>query len=174
MACRPFALQLRQPGGGNRALRCRREARNPGHRQKWCERFGSDCAACRERSAGVFSSNLSGSGQGAILNQDLTVNSSTSPAAQGSVVVIYTTGEGQTMPSGIDGKLATGPVYSRAATARLRDDRGSSRRGLICRRRALARCRSHAGQCPDPAGLASGDNALTISVGSAASQPELR
>jgi len=56
----------------------------------------------------IFSSDYTGSGQGAILNQDgVTVNSSAAPADKGSVVSIFATGEGQTSPGGIDGLLAT-------------------------------------------------------------------
>ncbi|HSU69720.1 MAG TPA: hypothetical protein VLJ39_22740, partial [Tepidisphaeraceae bacterium] len=56
----------------------------------------------------IFSADYTGSGQGAILNQDgVTVNSVASPAAKGSIVSIYATGEGQTNPGGVDGQLAT-------------------------------------------------------------------
>jgi uncharacterized protein (TIGR03437 family) len=48
-----------------------------------------------------------GDGQGAILNQDSTVNGPANPAVPGSIVSIYATGEGQTTPSGIDGQLVT-------------------------------------------------------------------
>lgn len=58
---------------------------------------------------GLFSANFSGSGQGAIFNQDGTVNSSSNPAARGDVIVLYGTGEGQTAPSGVDGKIASDP-----------------------------------------------------------------
>lgn len=51
-----------------------------------------------------------GSGQGAILNQDGTVNSRTNPAKIGSVVVLFGTGEGQTTPRGVDGQLAGAPL----------------------------------------------------------------
>jgi uncharacterized protein (TIGR03437 family) len=56
---------------------------------------------------GVFSFDSSGTGEGAILNQDFSVNSPTNPAARGAVIVIYETGEGQTDPPGRDGMLAT-------------------------------------------------------------------
>lgn len=59
---------------------------------------------------GVFSLDATGKGQGAILNQDYSVNSSERPAPQGSVVMIYGTGEGQTDPPGVDGKLAAAPL----------------------------------------------------------------
>ena len=47
-----------------------------------------------------------GSGQGAVLNQDNSPNSSSNPATRGSVLQIYITGAGQTNPAGVDGQLA--------------------------------------------------------------------
>ena len=47
-----------------------------------------------------------GNGQGAILNQDGTVNGPSNPAAPGSIVSIYATGEGQINPAGVDGQIA--------------------------------------------------------------------
>ena len=47
-----------------------------------------------------------GIGQGAIFNQDITLNSASNPAPRGSIMVLYATGEGQTVPAGIDGKLS--------------------------------------------------------------------
>jgi len=55
---------------------------------------------------GIFTVDASGRGQGAILNQDYTVNGAANPAARGSVVMIYATGEGQTDPPGQDGVVA--------------------------------------------------------------------
>lgn len=43
----------------------------------------------------------------AITNQDGSVNSATNPAEAGSVLILYGTGEGQTVPAGIDGNVAT-------------------------------------------------------------------
>ena len=63
---------------------------------------------------GLFSSNKSGSGNGAILNEDNSYNGPNIPAAKGSIVVLYGTGEGQTIPPGIDGKPAAG-VYPKPA-----------------------------------------------------------
>jgi uncharacterized protein (TIGR03437 family) len=54
----------------------------------------------------LFTSHSTGIGQAAILNEDGSVNSSANPAAKGSVVVLFATGEGQTNPGGVDGKLA--------------------------------------------------------------------
>jgi uncharacterized protein (TIGR03437 family) len=57
-------------------------------------------------SPGIFTLNASGLGQGAILNQDGTVNAAGNPAASRSVVTLYATGEGQTHPEGVDGRVA--------------------------------------------------------------------
>ena len=55
---------------------------------------------------GIFSANSSGTGQGAILNQDNSFNNAQNPAAKGSVIVLFLTGEGQTDPPGSDGQIA--------------------------------------------------------------------
>ena len=55
---------------------------------------------------GIFSLDSSGQGQGAILHPDYSVNGPGNPAPRGSIVVLYTTGEGQTEPPGADGLLA--------------------------------------------------------------------
>jgi uncharacterized protein (TIGR03437 family) len=55
----------------------------------------------------LFTSNGSGTGPGAILNQDNSYNGPANPAARGSTVVVYMTGEGQTTPSGVTGKVTT-------------------------------------------------------------------
>jgi len=54
---------------------------------------------------GVFTYDFAGTGQGLIFNHDGTPNSAANPAGSGTVVTIYATGEGQTNPMGIDGKL---------------------------------------------------------------------
>jgi uncharacterized protein (TIGR03437 family) len=59
---------------------------------------------------GLFSIDSSGSGPGAILDQQFQLNSVSNPAAIGSVVLLYATGEGQTTPSGVNGKLAVIPL----------------------------------------------------------------
>ena len=55
---------------------------------------------------GVFTVDATGTGQGSIVNQDGTVNSISNPAARGSIVSIYATGEGQTSPAGVTGSVA--------------------------------------------------------------------
>jgi len=51
----------------------------------------------------IFSLGENGSGQGAILNSDLSVNGTANPAAPGSTVAIYATGEGQLVPAATTG-----------------------------------------------------------------------
>ena len=69
----------------------------------------------------VFTSNQAGWGQVAAINAtDGTVNSPVNPVRLGGYISIYATGEGQTTPSGVDGKLGnstpTHPVLPVTAT----------------------------------------------------------
>lgn len=54
----------------------------------------------------VFTSDGSGKGQAGMLNDTGCCNSARNPAARGSIVALYGTGEGQTTPPGIDGDLS--------------------------------------------------------------------
>jgi uncharacterized protein (TIGR03437 family) len=54
---------------------------------------------------GIFTLNGSGTGPGAILNQDFSVNSQSNPALKLSVIQIYMTGEGVTTPTPADGAV---------------------------------------------------------------------
>ena len=54
---------------------------------------------------GVLTLNASGSGPGAIVNSDGGPNSPLQPARKGDYVTLYVTGEGQTTPSGVTGKV---------------------------------------------------------------------
>ncbi|HKD07454.1 MAG TPA: hypothetical protein VKB79_16245 [Bryobacteraceae bacterium] len=56
---------------------------------------------------GLFSADSSGSGPGAILNADFTLNTAYNPAQAGSFVVLYATGGGQTNPPSSSGAVAT-------------------------------------------------------------------
>jgi uncharacterized protein (TIGR03437 family) len=56
---------------------------------------------------GLFAQNSSGSGPGAILNQDNSLNGPGNRAAKGSIVQVFMTGEGQTSPQGVTGKITT-------------------------------------------------------------------
>ena len=55
---------------------------------------------------GLYTLNQQGTGQGAILSQNDQVNGAGNPAARGSVVAIYMTGEGITSPASATGELA--------------------------------------------------------------------
>ena len=59
---------------------------------------------------GVFTQNASGSGPGAILNQDASMNTPKRPARPGEVISIYATGEGRTDPPGVDGAITSQPL----------------------------------------------------------------
>jgi uncharacterized protein (TIGR03437 family) len=50
---------------------------------------------------GIFTLGQAGLGQGAVLNQDNSVNGPSNPALRGSVIQIFSTGEGQTAPPGV-------------------------------------------------------------------------
>lgn len=58
-----------------------------------------------EAAPGVFTANGTGAGQGAILNQDYSINGPSNPASRGSTVMIYATGLGPTSPFCTDGKI---------------------------------------------------------------------
>ena len=114
-----------------------------------------------------------GNGQGAILNQDGTVNGPSNPAARGSVVSIYGTGEGQTNPPGVDGAIAN---ESLAGLPRPVAPFSLTIGGQTAQY-------TYAGTAPQsfagffqvnaviPANVASGNAAVVLKVGSAQSQP---
>jgi uncharacterized protein (TIGR03437 family) len=58
-----------------------------------------------------------GNNQAAVINQDGTVNGPNNPAARGTYISIYATGEGQTSPGGIDGFLPTAATLSKPNAA---------------------------------------------------------
>ena len=55
----------------------------------------------------IFTMDGSGVGQGAILNQNSTLNSPSDPAEKGSIIIAFATGAGQTDPDGADGQIAS-------------------------------------------------------------------
>ena len=57
-------------------------------------------------SPGLFTYDASGKGLAAALNQDgVTVNSAQNPAVAGTIVALFGTGEGATIPKGVDGQI---------------------------------------------------------------------
>ena len=64
---------------------------------------------------GIFITTQNGRGQAAILNEDNSYNGQTSPAARGSIVQVFATGEGGTQPPAITGSV-TGTLAVPVAT----------------------------------------------------------
>jgi uncharacterized protein (TIGR03437 family) len=59
---------------------------------------------------GIFTLDSTGHGPAAAINQDgITVNTASTPTNIGDIISLYATGEGQTTPSGVDGKPASVP-----------------------------------------------------------------
>jgi len=60
---------------------------------------------------GIFTLPQNGKGQGAVLNQDSSLNGSgTAGAQRNTVIQIFATGDGQSRPNGVDGKLTVTPL----------------------------------------------------------------
>jgi uncharacterized protein (TIGR03437 family) len=72
---------------------------------------------------GIFAIGPNGTGQAQALNQNSTINSQSNPAAPGTIITVYITGEGQTIPAGIDGLIArsTPPQLALAVTVSIGD-----------------------------------------------------
>ena len=121
---------------------------------------------------GLFSVNQAGTGPGSIYNQDSSLNTVANPAAKGAIVVLFGTGEGQTVPAGVDGKIAATefPKPNQAVTATV-----AGRNATIL----------YAGAIPGqvaglfqiniqlPADVPSGNQEVIVNVGGIASQANL-
>ena len=59
---------------------------------------------------GIFSVDGSSQGQGAILNEDRTLNCPSNPAPRGSIITIVGTGGGEAAPGVVDGQIVSGIV----------------------------------------------------------------
>ncbi len=114
---------------------------------------------------GLSTADASGTGQGAIFNQDGSYNSQSNPAARGSIVTMFGTGEGVTAPALPDGALEISTPYSTtqsAVTVMFVDQTATIQ---------------YAGAAPFlptgvfqidatiPAGVTSGDVPITVSIG---------
>jgi uncharacterized protein (TIGR03437 family) len=65
---------------------------------------------------GLFTISQNGAGQGAVRNQDATINSASNPATKGSIITLYGTGQGQVSPAVPDGAAApSSPLASTVA-----------------------------------------------------------
>jgi len=69
--------------------------------------LSSDSIPVASSALSLFTLYSTGVGQAAAVNQDGTINTPSSPAHQGDIISLYLTGEGQTIPAGVDGKPAS-------------------------------------------------------------------
>ncbi|MFN9896242.1 MAG: SBBP repeat-containing protein [Acidobacteriota bacterium] len=125
-----------------------------------------------ETQPGLFTANSSGKGPGAILNEDNSLNTGQNPAAPGSIVILYGTGEGVTDPAGQDGQLALSgyPKPRQPVTVRI----GGKEAEVL-----------YAGAAPGlvagvfqinvkvPEGLDGGAQPVVVQIGAASSSPEV-
>lgn len=66
---------------------------------------------------GIFSADFTGAGLAFAFNQDFTRNSPSNPAAAGSEIVMFGTGEGQTAPPGQDGRITNAGTLAKPVLA---------------------------------------------------------
>lgn len=122
----------------------------------------------------LFSANSSGTGPGAILNQDNTLNTPANPAAPGDILVLYGTGEGQTTPAGKDGALAlSSPLPAPVLPIKVQFDGGAPAEVLYAGAAPGAIAGLFQINARIPAGTRSGSVPVVVTVGTAASQSGL-
>jgi uncharacterized protein (TIGR03437 family) len=123
---------------------------------------------------GLFAADASGRGQGAILNEDGTLNSAANPATPGSVITLYGTGAGETSPPGEDGRIASHAIASAPLQPVSVTIGGVPAPDISYNGAAPAEV---AGKfridVRVPPGTPSGDQAVVVSVGESSSQPGL-
>ncbi|MGA2592693.1 MAG: endo-1,4-beta-xylanase [Bryobacteraceae bacterium] len=117
---------------------------------------------------GIFALDASGSGPGAILNQNSSVNRASNPAAAGSVIQVFGTGGGATVGGATDGALAPGagslvtqPVTATIGGVPAKVDYAGPAPGLVNGAIQV--------NLTIPAGLSPGPQPVVITVGTAAS-----
>ena len=124
----------------------------------------------------IFSATETGTGQAAVLNQDGSYNSAANPAAAGSIVQIFATGEGVLTPAGQDGRIEHGAIGTIPKPAlQVTVTFGTTPSTNI----------TYAGVAPGqvdgllqidaqlPSGLAAGNVPLVVTIGTASSQKGL-
>jgi uncharacterized protein (TIGR03437 family) len=123
-------------------------------------------------SPALFTADSSGAGQAAAFNQDGTLNGPKSGAAAGSVVILFGTGEGQTLPGGTDGLVANRTLPAPGANVSVTI--GGINAPLL-----------YAGAAPQevagvlqlnvqvPAGVNPGANAVVVTIGGASSRSDV-
>jgi len=122
---------------------------------------------------GIFA--VAGGTQGAIVNQNNTINAANNPAPKNSVITVYVTGEGQTTPGGQDGRVtpADGSLLRRPLLP------------VTATIGGMAAVVEYAGGAPGlvtgvmqvnlrvPAAAASGNLPVVVTVGTANTQPNV-
>ena len=118
---------------------------------------------------GIFSLNASGSGPGAILNVDFSVNSASNPVSAGGAILVFATGGGAIAGGAADGALAPGigslvtqPVTATIGGVTANVDYAGPAPGLV---NGVIQV-----NLTVPAGLAPGPQPVVITVGTASSQ----
>ncbi len=117
---------------------------------------------------GIFAASL-GAGPAALLNQDSTVNTTANPAARGSIVQLYLTGQGLTNPPAVTGQLPQAPLPAPELAVTVRIG------GRVAQTTFAGLAPGLAGllqiNAVVPADLTPGDNvSLEVDIGSAVSQ----
>ncbi len=114
----------------------------------------------------IFSLGENGSGQGAILNANASVNGTGNPAAPGSIISIYATGEGQLVPAGTTGCITGGTLPLPKPVANVSVTVGGQSATI-----------DYAGEAPDevcgviqvnatlPSGLSAGPQPVVLAIG---------
>lgn len=127
----------------------------------------------RAADPGLFAANRAGTGPGAILNQDGSVNTPTNPAASDSIVVLFGSGFGGTVPPSVEGTITpsanpprlrenvTVTIGGRAATVLYAGPAPGAIAGL------------YQFNVQIPAGSPSGNLPVRVSLGAASSQDGL-
>jgi len=125
-------------------------------------------------SAGIYTVNSSGAGQAAALNADYSYNSPNHPASPDSFVTLYMTGVGQTNPAGIDGSIPQSAGELSQPSLQITAEIGGQPAAVL-----------YAGTSVGivsgviqlnllvPSGLSAGQQPVTVTVGTVATQTEV-
>jgi uncharacterized protein (TIGR03437 family) len=118
---------------------------------------------------GIFTVTQNGRGQGAILNQDNSYNGAATPAAKGSIVQVFATGEGIESPDLATGSVTSGTHVPAAKVTAIVN--GAPAEVTFAGAAPGAVAGLFQVNVRIPLGAPSGDVPITVSVGGASSQP---
>ncbi|HZT37145.1 MAG TPA: IPT/TIG domain-containing protein [Bryobacteraceae bacterium] len=118
---------------------------------------------------GIFTLNQTGAGQAAVLNQDNSINTASNPAARGSILQVFATGEGQTVPAGITGGI-TGSTLAKPISPVSVTIGGVSAQVLYAGSAPASVAGLFQVNVMVPNGVQSGNAPIVITVGSVSSQ----